>query len=97
MDKDRSEPAKAAVAGQVDQGVRRHLRGWKWRLPLANPHQARTMLCTGDGYAPEERGHWYSPDAVREFVAEALAEASRAASGAADTATELAAQQRAGE
>jgi hypothetical protein len=31
--------------------------------------QARTMTVTGAGAAAEERGHWYSPAAVREMVA----------------------------
>jgi hypothetical protein len=35
----------------------------------AQPAQARTMTVTGAGAAAEERGHWYSPAAVREMVA----------------------------
>lgn len=36
-------------------------------MPLLPAHadQARTMTLAGDTWAPHERGHWYSPAAVR--------------------------------
>ena len=36
-------------------------------LPQA-PGQMRTMLITGPDAIEGERGHWYSPDAVREML-----------------------------
>ena len=39
------------------------------KLLPQKPGQMRTMLITGE--APE-RGHWYSPDAVREMLAQLM-------------------------
>lgn len=85
MDKDRSKPARAAVAGQVDRGVRRHLLGVP-ALPMhPEPH---TYTWTAlEAAAIEEYG---------ESCFQVGAQASRAASGGVEQPNEQAAQRRAG-